>query len=652
MVGFRALGAFCALSFMGTPALAQGAADYSAHGPGEARLQQIPASNFAKRSEFSFTRLSPDGRAIALHVDTRLGKFLAVLDASDHSLQRRYTLNESDDVEWIRWAGNTKLLVSLSKTGDWFGEEARFTRLLLIDMSAGTVELLGNDEPVIEGDDVIFVAEDGSYALVSVQHDIRDYPSVYRYELVAGGKRIRVQDSRPGVWSWHADSNGVVRLGTGWRRGRLRVYYRSGPGEDMRLIEKIRHDELEDKYWDIAQIVSGSDTGHVLHEGPSGRVGLYLFDFSTREPIEQIYEHPEHDIDAVLFRDGRPVGAYFTDERDRAHWLDPEYAATYARLERSLAEEQIWVISRAEDDSRMLVWAGGEADPGAIYNYDVVGKRMDLLAELRPEIDIGLLAAPRPIAYTARDGTTIKGYLTLPRGRKAVGLPLIIQPHGGPYGIRDKLDYDDQVQLLVNRGYAVLQPNYRGSGGYGQAFYDLGVGQIGRAMQDDLDDAMDWAVAKGIADPSRVCVVGASYGGYAALWAVIRNPERYRCAASFAGVTDWELILKYDRRFFSRDASRAWRARIEGEDAFDLDAVSPYRHAESLTRPVLVAQGKKDDRVPWSQFRKFTRAARDAPVQPVELVFEDEGHSFNGPENAQIWFEELTAFLAEHNPPD
>ena len=156
--------------------LAQDAADYSAHGPGEARPQEIPASNFAKRSEFSFTRLSPDGRAIALHVDTRLGKFLAVLDASDHSLQRRYTLNESDDVEWIRWAGNTKLLVSLSKPGDWFGEEAGFTRLLLIDMSAGTVELLGNDEPVIEGDDVIFVAEDGSYALVSVQHDVRDYP--------------------------------------------------------------------------------------------------------------------------------------------------------------------------------------------------------------------------------------------------------------------------------------------------------------------------------------------------------------------------------------------------------------------------------------------------------------------------------------------
>jgi dipeptidyl aminopeptidase/acylaminoacyl peptidase len=653
MSRFSVFAALCVLSVVGAPAvLAQKAAPATATSPQDTRPPPIPTRSFASRSMFSSLHLSPDGKAIVTHVTASRGKFLAVLDAADHSLQRRYALNDDDDVEWIRWAGNDKLLVSLSTLGSFFGDEVRYTRLLLLDMAAGTSDILGNDEPVVEGDDVIFIAEDGSYALVSVQKDVRAYPSVYRYELAAGGKRWRVQDPRPGVWSWHADSSGVVRLGTGWRLGRLRIYYRSGPDADLRLIEKLKADEIEDKFWDVAQIVSGSDHGHVLHEGPSGRVGLYIFDLSTREPVELVYEHPEHDVESVLFRDGKPVGAFFTDVRDRAHWLDAGYAETYAQLERSLTQNEIWVISRAKDNSRMLVRAGSEADPGLIYNYDVTGKRMEVLVEMRPEIDITHLAMPKPIAYTARDGTRIHGYLTLPRGREASGLPLIILPHGGPYGIRDKLDYDDQVQLLANRGYAVLQPNFRGSGGYGQDFYDLGVGQIGRGMQDDLDDGMDWAVARGIADPARVCVVGGSYGGYAALWAVIRNPERYRCAASFAGVTDWNLILKYDRRFFTREASRRWRQRVEGEEEFDLDDVSPYRHAETLNRPVLIAQGKKDDRVPWSQFRKFTRAARKAPVAPVELVFNEEGHSFDEPENEQRWLDQLTAFLAKHNPAD
>ncbi|OYU73496.1 MAG: hypothetical protein CFE45_37170, partial [Burkholderiales bacterium PBB5] len=196
-------------------------------------------------------------------------------------------------------------------------------------------------------------------------------------------------------------------------------------------------------------------------------------------------------------------------------------------------------MSRSEDGKRMLVAAGNEADPGVLYLYEPGAKSLKELAQWRPELDFTQLAQPKPMRYTARDGTVIRGYLTLPRGRDPKGLPLVIMPHGGPFGVRDKLQYNDEVQLLANRGYAVIQPNFRGSGGYGEDFFALGEGQVGRGMQDDIDDAMDWAVAQGIADAKRVCVVGGSYGGYAALWAVLRNPERYVCAASWAGVTDW-----------------------------------------------------------------------------------------------------------------
>ena len=180
----------------------------------------------------------------------------------------------------------------------------------------------------------------------------------------------------------------------------------------------------------------------------------------------------------------------------------------------------------------------------------------------------------------------------------------------------------------------MIQPNFRGSGGYGTAFYDLGNGEVGRGMQDDLDDAMDWAVAEGIADPSRVCVVGGSYGGYAALWAVLRNPERYRCAASWAGVTDWDRMLSYDRRYLTRKAGKRWSAKIEGDDEeFDLKDVSPYRLGRNLNRPILLAHGTEDDNVPFKQYEQMMRSLRKAQVEPVTLVIEGEGHSFSKEES-------------------
>jgi dipeptidyl aminopeptidase/acylaminoacyl peptidase len=171
-------------------------------------------------------------------------------------------------------------------------------------------------------------------------------------------------------------------------------------------------------------------------------------------------------------------------------------------------------------------------------------------------------------------------------------------------------------------------------------------------MQDDLDDAMDWAVKQGIADPARVCVVGGSYGGYAAMWAVLRNPERYRCAASWAGVTDLEKQLRYDSQSFSRGGFKRWRDRVRGAGVAEVKTVSPMGHADKLNRPLLLAHGTKDIVVPFNQYNMFEKATRTAPVKPETLVIKDEGHSFSTAENEQQWYEALTGFLAKHNPPD
>ena len=266
-------------------------------------------------------------------------------------------------------------------------------------------------------------------------------------------------------------------------------------------------------------------------------------------------------------------------------------------------------------------------------------------------IDPAKMSETKYVHYTARDGLKISGYLTLPKNREAKKLPLIILPHGGPFGVRDNGGYDMEVQFLANQGYVVLQPNFRGSESYGEAFYDKGKGQIGRKMQDDLDDGMDWLAKQGIIDPSRVCLVGASYGGYAALWGVIRNPERYRCAVSFAGVTDFASQLRYDRKFFdSRYYRRNWKAMVRGDEGFDLDEVSPVKQVGRLTRPVLLTHGSLDDTVPMSQYKKMVSAAKKAK-KPIEThVYKDEGHGFSKKESRKDWLDRMGAFLHKHNP--
>ena len=613
----------------------------------------IPTEDFAARSTLRAFRMSPDGVHLAVSRIVDGSITLNVIDVETRQAIKSYALASNQRLDWIRWAGNNKLIFSVSQMGAVYDVPVRINRLFVRNITNDVGYMIDVGARVWWGGDIIHLAEDGSYALISVQRSWRSPPSVYRYALEPDAERELVVRPKRGVWEWVADNAGVVRLGLGRQRNVLRIYYRNNADEDFELIDRLRRDDERSRYWRAVRIISGSDQGYILEEGDNGRVGVRLFDYSTGQPVETFYENPDWDVEELWLRpDGSPLAALYTDDRDRIEWFDDEMRLLDSRLRSALDLEDLTIITRSRQGERMLVWAGSEADPGALYTFSREGRELAFLENYRPELDFRLLARPLPIRYRARDGLMISGYLTLPRGRDPSGLPLIIMPHGGPYGIRDKLEYNDEVQLLANRGYAVLQPNYRGSGGYGEAFSEAGTGEIGRAMQDDIDDAMDWAVAEGLADADRVCVVGASYGGYAALWAVLRNPDRYRCAASWAGVTDWDRMLRYDRRYLSRKGMRAWRERVEGEDEFDLDTVSPTEFAEQLSRPVLLAHGTSDSNVPVSQYHAFRRAVGSSNALLETLLIEGEGHSFSKAENEQAWYDALEAFLARHNPAD
>jgi dipeptidyl aminopeptidase/acylaminoacyl peptidase len=307
-------------------------------------------------------------------------------------------------------------------------------------------------------------------------------------------------------------------------------------------------------------------------------------------------------------------------------------------------------VSRDDSRERFIVWVSGANDPGSYYIFAPTADILQRLARINGQLDPAQLAATEYTSYKARDGLEIPAFLTLPKGREARGLPLIVMPHGGPYDVRDLLGYDPEVQFLANRGYAVLQPNFRGSSGYGTEFAAKGEGQWGRAMQDDLDDGVDWLASRGIVDPKRVCLYGSSYGGYAALWGVTRNPERYRCAASFAGVTDVARQLKYVSHQLGGAERGDWQQTVRGEKGFELDSISPLEQVKRLTRPVLLAHGDADKQVPYKQSTLY----RDALVKagrPHEFVgYPGEGHGFESQDNFTDWLTRLEAFLQANNP--
>ncbi|MCH8684268.1 alpha/beta hydrolase family protein [Pedomonas mirosovicensis] len=615
----------------------------------------IPTEDFAQLPVISAPELSPSGTMLLGMV--RRGseepkETLGVIDLFGDQHQF-FPVSDGYEVAWYRWAGNGKVLISLGRNQKFRGNDIYVTRLVAFDLATRETKFVGKRTQGIVGDDVLYVDPDGKWLLLSIQKTLEDYPAVYRVDLETDDMEL-VVGQRAGVWQWFADSAGVVRGGYSFTQQGYSLFYRSRDGDPLRRIDKVRYDGP-------ASIIDGfvpvpdSDEGYVLSSEQTGRRAVYRFDFATLTLGERLFESPTNDISNISLAPDKKslLAAYYTDERHRVEWFDPALKELQAALDKSVAPQRASIVSRSRDNTRLLVHVSSPDNPGNYYLFQMATATMNRVAAVNEKLRGKTLASPKPISYKARDGLEIHGYLTLPPGREAKGLPLIIMPHGGPYGVRDNDAYDPDVQFLANRGYAVLQPNYRGSGGYGWAFEERGDGQWGRAMQDDLDDGMDWLVKEGIADPKRVCIVGASYGGYAALWGATRNPERYRCAASFAGVTDIARQLRYSRDFFySGTEARVWKERVRGDKDADIDDFSPLRQIDRLQVPVFLAHGDDDQRVPPEQSILYARALEKAGKPHEFYLYKDEGHGFSHMSNRKAYFNQLEAFLRKHNPPD
>ncbi|HEX3422327.1 MAG TPA: S9 family peptidase [Sphingomicrobium sp.] len=608
----------------------------------------IPIADFAALPVLTHPLLSPDGHRIAARSVAQGKTTLAILDSDrPGSVQRAINLGDVD-IASVTWAGNQRLLVTVEAFGMVGGLPSPILRLIAIDVDAGVSRIVDPRSTGSYAGDVLYTDPTGSWALVASQDDDYSYPSVKRVDL-ATGRATLVEKPKDNVWDWYADDQGVVRAGVAYDDRRWTVWYRDSADEKLSKI-KGKVDEGNDGAVD--KFIFRGGKSWILTNERSGRFGLYKYDVASGTVGAPIFESPDVDIGDVLYipATGEIGGVEYENDRRHIHWMDPDFGSLQAKLDRALPDHDNVSVDWSDDKKRVLVWSQSGSDPGRYFLLDRTTSTMHPVVDPYPRIDPAQMAPVTWVSFTARDGLPLHGYLTLPRGRDPKNLPLVLMPHGGPFE-RDHWEYDPIVQFLANRGYAVLQPEFRGSTGFGKDFVEKGYGQWGRKMQDDLDDSVDWLARTGQIDPKRVCIVGGSYGGYAALWGAVRNPERYRCAASIAGVSDVAALLKSDRRLFTATRYyRDWRTQVGGDAGADLRSVSPLTYASKIKVPLLIGHGEQDERVAPKQSHDMVDALTQAHANVTSVFYKNDGHGFNDAADLEDWLRHLEIFLAKYNP--
>ena len=490
--------------------------------------------------------------------------------------------------------------------------------------------------------------QDGSDDILVVANDAHErFPDVYRLNTDTGRKTLRSLGKPGDVVRWVVDRKGAVRAAvTEEKEGGGRVYWR--PAESAPW-EKI--DEFAPHGQQIVPVGFDGD-GSLIVASRSGRdmMALYRFDPEKKTLGELLAAHPQVDLAGGLVYDRtkeRVVGVAYNADRPGVAWFDEDWARVAAMVDRALPNH-FNVLSRT-NGPHALVFSYSDTDPGAYYLLDVDKRKLEILVETRRAIKPDTMPTRQPVRYAARDGLEIPGWLTLPKGTDAKNLPLIVLVHGGPWVHGAGWRWNSEAAFLGSLGYAVLEPEFRGSTGWGWKHYRASFKQWGRAMQDDLDDGMDWLVKQGTVDPKRACIMGASYGGYAVMMGLARDPDRWRCGIDVVGVTDINLMYDVAWSDIANSTFIKYTAKdMLGDqvaDAAQLKATSPIAQAARVRSPVLMAYGANDRRVPLVHGEKMRDAlrARDVPVEWV--VYAGEGHGFLLEANRFDFYRRVELFL-------
>ncbi|PYJ98094.1 MAG: S9 family peptidase, partial [Verrucomicrobia bacterium] len=552
---------------------------------------------------------------------------------------KRITSVKERDIRDYFWKGNQFVVYAQDNKGD------ENFHLFRIDLKTGGVKDL-TPFPKVRAE-VVDDLEDISEHEIVMMMNKRNAEAFDAYRLNVATGEMKMTAKNPGrVDHWVTDHKGRILAATesdGVNATLLTRLDEKAPFKKV-LSTNFRERVTPEFYsFDNKEIYATSNIGR-------DKVAIVKIDPATAKETDTIYENPEVDVDGLAFSKKRKVLTYaeYTTWHEERKYLDPQTEKMYSTIEQKLPGYQIDLVGNDHEEDKFVVSATSDRTPGSRYLFDTKTNELTKLVDVTPWLKEDQLAPMKPIEYKSRDGLIIHGYLTLPLGRDPKNLPTVMIPHGGPWA-RDEWGYDPEVQFLANRGYAVLQVNFRGSTGYGRKFWEASFKQWGKTMQDDVTDGVQWLIKQGIADPKRIAIYGGSYGGYATLAGVTYTPDLYAAAVDYVGISNLFTFMKTIPPYWKPFLDQMHEMVGDPEKDKDLfTAMSPALNADKIKTPLFVAQGAQDPRVNKAESDQIVQSLRKRGVDVEYMVKDNEGHGFSNEENRFAFYEATEAFLAKH----
>lgn len=612
---------------------------------------QVDLQAFLRKDRIGDIKLSPDGAFYAATIPLPDRTVLVIMRRADKALTAKVQGDEHSDIGGFWWVSDERVVVSLAEKFGALDQPLRTGELFAInaDGSDGK-KLIGHDitrylkgEALRAAQLVDTLPKDARHVLIATEtFNANPSTQIERLNLFTGRRNL-IAHAPVRRARFVVDAKGQTRFAKGADSSNASLlYYRDNDKAEWRLL----NDEGKSHRVETPLGFSADGgTAYVQVDYPQGPDAIVAMAIASGERRELLRDEIVDPFRIIYSPDqSAPVGALYMKDHLYSRFFDEAspLATRYRMLERAFAGAAVMITSSTRDGQLNLVEVWGDRNPGDFYLFNAQTRKADLVFSRAQWLNPAKMASTRAIELDARDGLRLHGYLTAPPAAPEHKLPLLVVPHGGPFAVFDTWGFDSETQMLAAAGYAVLRLNYRGSGNYGRAFQIAGASEWGGRMQDDLTDATRWAIAQEIADPERICIYGASYGGYAALMGVAKEPTLYRCAVGYVGVYDLPQLHEDDA-----DLARwaeAWANEWLGDPA-QLAARSPNRLAAQIKVPVFLAAGGLDETAPIKHSRMLEKALRKAGVPVETLYYPTEGHGFYAEPHRREFYTRLLDFL-------